>query len=966
MARGRFYHDPSRKHIEEFQDFSGGLNTMSTNDNVKDNELTDLQNVDLTDRGSIKRRHGFKSTSIDEITGGKAQGIFKHRRNYTPYNLIGIEGEFDGAERTSGRHPFKYIGDWYIFGFEDYDEAFKVPRENTSLVTNGNFENGSTNGWNIISLGSEIVHIDNRYALKLERDHTHRPNDTGPRWRNEYQSQLFDTKEGEEFYIEAYFKKAGNKPERVHLIADIRYENNSRYQRYISFYENIDDWTKVSGFFKMPKGAKYVNFGVGMFDKSTTTTTSVYATGLEVLKKQVGTDDNALALVANKSNPHYYKGAGIALDGIKENTYYVFLVDFKSDGQGIGGMTVRDERFGQFPEDDKLFFERKPFDTNPTEWTTKYIKFKSYEGMQRARAIVYNLTRTNYEGTVFFDRARLYEVTPEVYDKIDKDPEYTGDALGEKFPYRSGMLQSEVIEDTIVAVNGTFYVNGKAMPVEDNIPIQSDRTMEAVSYGDNLFIASGSGLLVYNGSTIARVVPYNPDPLETLYIGTNGLMDNPYSVVDEESHAVTIQDIKFSRRYGVANEFTTIHVGVAKPGNMALEYKFERRNVRDKEGYWFTIRDWDHENHATFITDVAGEYQFKISVREKTDEEEGLVLHSYVVPRYIIKPSEEDEDVPIDANTIHTCNRILLHWDRILLYGDVAKPDVMYISDLNNPAYFPTNNTLQFRNPRKERITSIVRYRDNLVVFTPSSIQALYGTNPEDFHRVMLNTDVGCIADRAAKVVKNYIVFPSFEGIALLKTIGLSETRSNVELIDGKISNIVPQANNAVAYVRDNQYCIVYPNDKLQLRYYYEWDVWVKDISDSLDFTDVIVEHGKLTALGTDGRIIEDSNDYQDEDIPFLCKISTKDFFFSEPYSLKKLREAKILYETDGNTNALVRMWVEDNLLRETEVTLDSEEEMQRVAIAGRGLYARLDIEHEENKPFRLDGIGIIFKLKKP
>src|SRR6185437_12087734 len=112
-----------------------------------------------------------------------------------------------------------------------------------------------------------------------------------------------------------------------------------------------------------------------------------------------------------------------------------------------------------------------------------------------------------------------------------------------------------------------------------------------------------------------------------------------------------------------------------------------------------------------------------------------------------------------------------------ILYGDEDKPDVIYISDLQNPAYFPVNNTLWFENPRRERITTVVRFRDNLVVFTPSSIQALYGTNPEDFRRIMLNPGVGCIADRGAAVVKNYIIFPSHEGIMLLKSVGMRRPR---------------------------------------------------------------------------------------------------------------------------------------------------------------------------------------------
>src|SRR5690625_3135865 len=75
--RMNMYPDPSRKHMAAYHDFSGGLNTETSNDNLNDNELTDLVNIDLGERGSLKRRNGFKRI-LEPETEGKGQGFFRY------------------------------------------------------------------------------------------------------------------------------------------------------------------------------------------------------------------------------------------------------------------------------------------------------------------------------------------------------------------------------------------------------------------------------------------------------------------------------------------------------------------------------------------------------------------------------------------------------------------------------------------------------------------------------------------------------------------------------------------------------------------------------------------------------------------------------------------------------------------------------------------------------------------------
>ena len=964
MARQKFYHDPSRKHIETFQNFSGGLNTVSSNVNVADHELTELKNVDLGERGSLKRRKGFDVLEYPEIENG-IQGIFRYVRRHTPYNLIGIDGEFSGLVKEVGSKA-KKIGSWVVYSNKQ-ENYFKATDDSSlNIINNSDFELGIT-GWQTTYEGSEIIDTSYAYSgtkvLKVNKETVETQ-----KWKNEYQDHTVTVKPGEKYYMESMFRTAPgkSKPDRNHNIMRVYYSDGRNPTNLYTQRSDVEStWKKNAGVFTVPEGASHVRFGVGMFHD--TGSSGAYFDDV-IVKKANGdgeTVNTCLGIRSVADDTSRSRGMNIKMSGFKPSTYYLFAVRYKSDGVGEGRLVTRDERFGIFPQDNHLLFA-KDIPSKSTEWQTVYMTFKSYDAMTDGRAYVYNYSPLGVASTVYYDKARVYELTADEYNKIDKDPEYTGGvAIDEKFPFRNNKLKNEVLTENVVVANGMFYSDGSPIEVEGGLSIQSDRSMEAVMYGNYLYIASGSGLLVYNGSAISKVTPYEPSPMEQLYIGTNALKENPYEVVDTEDTVVNVNNIRFSSRYGIVNEFITVTVGVSKPNGLSLEYKFERRNRADKKDNWFTISDWSYDNEATFITDVSGEYQFKISVRESGKI---LVLDEYNIPKYIVKGSEDERDTEIDANTINMCNRILVHWDRILLYGDQAKDDVLYISDLYNPSYFPTNNTLQFLNPRKEQITSIVRFRDNLVVFTPSSIQAMYGKSPEDYRRIMINPNIGCISEKGAKVVKNHILFPSLDGIALMKSVGVSETKSNVDFIDGKIKNLVEQTEDSIAYVRDNQYCIVYPSSNKQLRYYYEWGVWVLDESPIFNLRDVIVEDNNIMAISHDGNLIVDGTGYSDNGFVYDMFISTKYFYFREPYAVKKTKEIQVMFNElveDTTINVQAELDTGD-LAYSGNVSLNTDEDVYKLMSPGKTLSIKFNMLHKEDKPLNLTGVAFIFKLKNP
>src|SRR5690606_12494786 len=120
--------------------------------------------------------------------------------------------------------------------------------------------------------------------------------------------------------------------------------------------------------------------------------------------------------------------------------------------------------------------------------------------------------------------------------------------------------------------------------------------------------------------------------------------------------------------------------------------------------------------------DTATNYDIRVTVRKHDDDADPELPQIYVMTSYEVKAVEDRTSVhPVTG--IHTCNRIVLHWDRILLYGDTHNPFQMYISDLQNARYFPVSNTINFDTGKQEAITAAVRFQNMLVIFTKTTIQ---------------------------------------------------------------------------------------------------------------------------------------------------------------------------------------------------------------------------------------------------
>jgi hypothetical protein len=559
--------------------------------------------------------------------------------------------------------------------------------------------------------------------------------------------------------------------------------------------------------------------------------------------------------------------------------------------------------------------------------------------------------------------------------------------------------------EDIQAVGGKLYKGNAQLPITGLASFQTSRFIEAVQYNNSLFIATGSGLVEYDGTSAKVVTPYTPKPLEALYIGLNGLADDPTNYMTDGVGVLAINTVLAARRYGVVNENSNFTIIVTKPSADTIEYKAQYKRSSEDDTKWADVVAYGTGNKViSFNPKEAIAYDLRFYARKvgTTTPEMTFLLTNY-------KVNTTDQNQTVDSTTIKTCNRILLHWDRLIMYGDTTQKQAIFISDLKNPRYFPLPNSLEFKNPEQEPLNALVRFRDMIVAFAASSIQALFGKSPQDYQRFTIHTGIGCVAPLSAAVMGNYISFLSSEGLYALISVGTSESRLNVKRIDDNIKNLITKDSDAIGVTFNNQYHIVYPSQKKRFRYYHEQGVWARDESDKMDFSNMYTIGGELYAQSASNGItyVFDDSVYTDDGFIYEDIVETKSFDFGVPYNPKKLKELQLLMAYEGdNIESYCYVYADGNLILnpdtdESHAALDANHNvtwipvsnpnmqsnvgtvfgswimgssawgnqelyLNKINISGKCLRTKVRIVNKKPLANRFLGVAYVFKLKKP
>lgn len=498
--------------------------------------------------------------------------------------------------------------------------------------------------------------------------------------------------------------------------------------------------------------------------------------------------------------------------------------------------------------------------------------------------------------------------------------------------------------------SGTSYGNWTQISITDAgsaFTFQTTDAVEAVQYGEWLYVATGTKFVrakVYlsAGSPVATaetvVDQYKPTVQEALYIGTNALNTDPasYIVDDTTGSAGTLSavGIKISSPYftaDVANNLT-MYVKTSSTDLPTVQYAWSYK--LSSETTWTNAPGYHPHSTAyktyPFSIHLPGTYDVKCEAKL------GSATAEYIL--YGVRVTAIAQQPILPSTNIQKCRKILLHWDRIILYdpkpsstdGSTNQQDQIFISHVGEPRYFPSPNVISFAADTQQRVRKVVRYRNILLIFTPDTIQSLAGKAPSDYVRSLVNNQLGAIWGNSVQVVENDVYFVSKQGIYAVRPNVYTQDNFNVASLDTLIMDqfaedfVVSDSlagsglaeNQVTSVVFDNQYILYGTNNKIY-RHYYDRKAWVVDNLSHLLSTNVSVRFGTpiIASFNNEQTVIEpiikyntstpavtygefcalDNSVYTDLGIAYTMKLRTKYFDLSYAFNFKKLRKIHVL-----------------------------------------------------------------------
>ena len=265
---------------------------------------------------------------------------------------------------------------------------------------------------------------------------------------------------------------------------------------------------------------------------------------------------------------------------------------------------------------------------------------------------------------------------------------------------------------------------------------------------------------------------------------------------------------------------------------------------------------------------------------------------------------------------------IAVHKDRLYVSGSEFDPNMIWISDILNPYYFPASMTLQTP-PTDDYITALHNYNNALIIGRRNSLFALFGnTNRDDalneYELVQLNTHTGMINDCSANKVFHMLFFVGSDGnlykllppnttsdkmytTQLNTTLDLSLPPFNLSIYDMEQARSVFDGKEGLWYVQVSDHTLVYN---------YQLMAWTRYSNiNAMCFLNIDNEVHFLTTFGNIYKMPsrEGNQNYLDEyydsmqgkviQIPINAYWTSRNLDMGQPARVKQFRDTYVTTE---------------------------------------------------------------------
>ncbi|NRS20577.1 hypothetical protein HP398_29600 [Brevibacillus sp. HB1.4B] len=405
---------------------------------------------------------------------------------------------------------------------------------------------------------------------------------------------------------------------------------------------------------------------------------------------------------------------------VDKSQYYIALVDVKNGNADAAFCKVSFRADGSaYKDGNKL--------TDSTKFNISYVKISPTDLAAANALTVWGVVTADEGEYAYFDGFRIYQVSQDTFNKIGVDPEYTGEKLGQKFPFTDPTINLTLTE------GNTYVIAGSA--------IESDSgNVVTVWYKFNNGTARAINSGVSDGSTpisFAKNLTYRN---KRLWDGATDVVG--YDLAEGTNHTLDVwaQDDKGgtspnqTRTFKVVWNRPPVISGTDKNLGTVSTPPSESFSVTDPEGNPFTIEYYldnvlfnsfpgvNGQNYTVTIptdkwlrTSLA-QHQLKIrAIDNQGAYSDRIFTFTRTDDRIEFKLNYSNPDVKSFFTTNQKANRILVTMDAVIPVGAV-----LLVEACNNA--YDTN-------PTWENITSQVQAKRGYHFTNTTSTSGKWGIN---------------------------------------------------------------------------------------------------------------------------------------------------------------------------------------------------------------------------------------------
>lgn len=448
----------------------------------------------------------------------------------------------------------------------------------------------------------------------------------------------------------------------------------------------------------------------------------------------------------------------------------------------------------------------------------------------------------------------------------------------------------DMIDWFLVSSDEEIYANNRKVT-------DVNSKIEGIAHQNNYFIADGGELKVYGhfpvrSSTYIKVIGDVPDDNVIMTITTP---PNGYIPLGDSTL--------------VTNTLYTDPNGV-----LYAKFKDNWYRVNLREGQTNDDIEWDETYYAEFDLEENGK-DYYVTLYNSSEKRtmpirhlQGVLIVDYTNRKIWYEPCEiELEDEYKGANVVPVNTKyITSHKGRLFTSGDRRDDNNVFLSDVENPYYFPVSLPLQLP-PNNDNVVGMIVYDDGVVVGRNDDIYVISGeTNRLDlglelFHLTKLNTHTGFANNTSANHIHNYLFFVGSDGnmYALssihkdYRVLATELVNHSIDLFRYPISFDYSDIKNVVTHFYDDNWYISVNNKTLVYSYRHRAWTMLEGLNASSFYTlDDVIHWGN-----NNGNIVKFSDNYLDFGKTYQTYWTSKFFDLDMPYTEKHFKRFNVISE---------------------------------------------------------------------